>query len=307
MRPERFSSVDRCVNGSRRKHAAVASRQECQIGGLGFKPAALRAASAAVGSVTCRAVFEVGRPSDFGLLSPDGCRQSDHDDGRDPACTDVSVVRPCDGSSPRRCCASALRHGSVSRDHASLRDGRPGKARPAVATTRREAPSCPTTGDGKLTRIKKKKARVPRCLPELKKAAAARNRMRADRDAMCLVQGNGSIVGSAALRSLQLPSRLCSQRYVSHLRARRFDVSDADRQSDPSRHSCDMKFGFIAKHRGIWPVTWLCAALGVSRSGFHAWLGRALSSPVGFGATCLAEGISSGVHRIELLICAQAL
>ena len=35
-----------------------------------------------------------------------------------------------------------------------------------------------------------------------------------------------------------------------------------------------MKFGFIAKHRGIWPVAWLCAALGVSRSGFHAWLGR---------------------------------
>ena len=96
-----------------------------------------------------------------------------------------------------------------------------------------------------------------------------------------------SIVGSAALRSLQLPSRLCSQRYVSHLRARRFDVSDADRRSDPSRHSCDMKFGFIAKHRGIRPVTWLCAALGVSRSGLHAWLGRALSSPVGFGATSL--------------------
>ena len=33
-----------------------------------------------------------------------------------------------------------------------------------------------------------------------------------------------------------------------------------------------MKFGFIAKHRGIWPVDWLCGALGVSRSGFHAWL-----------------------------------
>ncbi len=28
-----------------------------------------------------------------------------------------------------------------------------------------------------------------------------------------------------------------------------------------------MKFGFIAKHRRIWPVAWLCAALGVSRSG----------------------------------------
>ena len=33
-------------------------------------------------------------------------------------------------------------------------------------------------------------------------------------------------------------------------------------------------FGFIAKHRGIWPVAWMCDALGVSRSGFFAWLGR---------------------------------
>ena len=36
----------------------------------------------------------------------------------------------------------------------------------------------------------------------------------------------------------------------------------------------DMKFGFVAKHRGVWPVGWLCEALGVSRSGFHAWLKR---------------------------------
>jgi hypothetical protein len=26
-----------------------------------------------------------------------------------------------------------------------------------------------------------------------------------------------------------------------------------------------VKFGFIAKHRGIWPANWLCEALGVSR------------------------------------------
>lgn len=32
-----------------------------------------------------------------------------------------------------------------------------------------------------------------------------------------------------------------------------------------------MRFDFIAKHRSIWPVAWLCEALGVSRSGFHAW------------------------------------
>jgi transposase-like protein len=37
------------------------------------------------------------------------------------------------------------------------------------------------------------------------------------------------------------------------------------------REGVDMKFGFVAKRRGIWPVAWLCAALGVSRSDFHAW------------------------------------
>jgi hypothetical protein len=35
-----------------------------------------------------------------------------------------------------------------------------------------------------------------------------------------------------------------------------------------------VKFGFIAKHRGIWPADWLCGALGVSRGGFYAWLRR---------------------------------
>ena len=35
-----------------------------------------------------------------------------------------------------------------------------------------------------------------------------------------------------------------------------------------------MRFAFVAKHRSIWPVAWLCKALDVSRSGFHAWLNR---------------------------------
>jgi len=37
-------------------------------------------------------------------------------------------------------------------------------------------------------------------------------------------------------------------------------------------------FGFIAKHRGIWPVGWMCGALVVSRSGFFAWLVRPTSA-----------------------------
>ncbi len=28
-------------------------------------------------------------------------------------------------------------------------------------------------------------------------------------------------------------------------------------------------FSFIAKHRAIWPVAWLCGALGVSCGGFY--------------------------------------
>jgi putative transposase len=90
-------------------------------------------------------------------------------------------------------------------------------------------------------------------------------------------------------------------------------------------------FGFIAKHRGIWPVAWMCDALGVSRSGFFAWLTRAPStrarSDEVIGATVrtsfmqsdrtygarrvwhdvLAEGFSCGLHRIERLMRCQAL
>ena len=87
-----------------------------------------------------------------------------------------------------------------------------------------------------------------------------------------------------------------------------------------------MRFEFIAKHRGIWPVSWICETLGVSRSGFHAWLVRAPStrarSDEEFGAKVrasfissyrtygarrvwhdlLAEGLSCGLHRIERLM-----
>jgi putative transposase len=92
-----------------------------------------------------------------------------------------------------------------------------------------------------------------------------------------------------------------------------------------------MKFGFIAKHRAIWPVSWICGALGVSRSGFHAWLTRSQSArsrsdeEIGakvrasfmgsdrtYGARrvwhdILADGVSCGLHRIERLMRQQAL
>ena len=92
-----------------------------------------------------------------------------------------------------------------------------------------------------------------------------------------------------------------------------------------------MKFGFVAKHRGVWPLTWLCETLGVSRAGFYAWLGRPpsararsdevlaarvrasfLASDRTYGARrvwhdLLAEGINCGLHRIERLMRQQAL
>jgi putative transposase len=92
-----------------------------------------------------------------------------------------------------------------------------------------------------------------------------------------------------------------------------------------------MRFGFIAKHRVIWPVLWMCEALGVSRSGFHAWLKRSPSkraqydealvagirssfagSDRTYGARrvwhdVLAEGLDAGLHRIERLMRQQGL
>ena len=97
------------------------------------------------------------------------------------------------------------------------------------------------------------------------------------------------------------------------------------------REGINVKFSFIAKHRGIWAVDWMCGALGVSRGGFYAWVTRPrsqrsrsdealgakvrasfLASDRTYGARriwhdMLAEGISCGLHRIERLMRLQAL
>ena len=50
-----------------------------------------------------------------------------------------------------------------------------------------------------------------------------------------------------------------------------------------------MTFGFVAKHRGTWPVDVLCEALGLSRSGLYAWRPRPLSQRTRVDALILVD------------------
>jgi putative transposase len=92
-----------------------------------------------------------------------------------------------------------------------------------------------------------------------------------------------------------------------------------------------MKFGFIAKHRGVWPLAWMCGALKVSRGGFYAWMVRPrslhscqeevlegkvrasfIASDRTYGARrvwhdLLALGLDCGLHRVERVMRGQAL
>jgi putative transposase len=84
-----------------------------------------------------------------------------------------------------------------------------------------------------------------------------------------------------------------------------------------------MTFAFVAKHRHIWPVSWMCDVLGVSRLGFHAWLRRPISARASYDARLVVEidksfkasdrtygarrvwrdvlegGLACGLHRVE--------
>jgi hypothetical protein len=62
-----------------------------------------------------------------------------------------------------------------------------------------------------------------------------------------------------------------------------------------------VKFGFIAKHRGVWPANWMCEALGVSRGGFYAWLTRPrMASSVGGYLAARLRTKWIGVHTNEV-------
>jgi putative transposase len=92
-----------------------------------------------------------------------------------------------------------------------------------------------------------------------------------------------------------------------------------------------MKFGLIAKHRGVWPLAWMCGALKVSRGGFYAWMvrprsrhtqqeemleGKVRASFIASDRTyggrrvwhdLLELGLACGLHRVERVIRGQAL
>lgn len=92
-----------------------------------------------------------------------------------------------------------------------------------------------------------------------------------------------------------------------------------------------MTFAFFAGHRHIWPVSWICDALGVSRSDFHAWVRKPISDRAAHDAKLvqaidksfkasdrtygaprvwrdvLEDGLACGLHLIERLMRINAM
>ncbi|WP_428928012.1 IS3 family transposase [Marinibacterium sp. SX1] len=136
------------------------------------------------------------------------------------------------------------------------------------------------------------------------------------------IDGSAAFPGHGKLTPEQEELRSL-RREVSKLKAER-DIPKKGRSL--LRQGPAVMFWFVAKHRGVWPVSWMCDALGVSRSGFHAWLTRPrsnrsirdeelslairasfLRSDRTYGARrvwhdLLEEGYSCGLHCFERLM-----
>ena len=92
-----------------------------------------------------------------------------------------------------------------------------------------------------------------------------------------------------------------------------------------------MRFAAMARHRGIWPLSWMCQTLSVTPGGYYAWLKRPESersamnrkltaairagfadSDRTYGARRVrrnlhAWGHPCGVHRVQRLMSAAQL
>jgi putative transposase len=53
-----------------------------------------------------------------------------------------------------------------------------------------------------------------------------------------------------------------------------------------------VRFRAIVKLQGIWPISWLCTALGVTCAGFYAWLKRPQS-----GRACMDATLTTQIQR----------
>ncbi|SFK81464.1 transposase [Methylorubrum salsuginis] len=85
-------------------------------------------------------------------------------------------------------------------------------------------------------------------------------------EAVRLVRERGVSVAQAA-RDLDVHETML-HRWVKQAAADPQHVFLGQGQMKPEQ--IEMNFAFIAKHRAVWQVAWMCAALNVSRSGFHA-------------------------------------